>query len=102
MYSVSEPFVQNFTKILPQGSCCGNNLGDEAFDQFWQNQQNEEIMDYQINHVRQIVIDADNPEEAIRKAMNGEGQVIATNFSASQRPQMPQAARAAMPATPAK
>jgi hypothetical protein len=44
-------------------------------------------MDYVVNLTKQIATVAETPEEAIKKAMNGEGQVISTNVGANPRPQ---------------
>ena len=44
-------------------------------------------MDYVVNQTKQIAVVAESPEEAIKKAMNGEGQVISTNVGANPRPQ---------------
>ena len=56
-------------------------------------------MDYVVNQTKQIAVTAENPEEAIQKGLNGEGQIIAMNLSANPRPQAPQIARATMPVT---
>jgi hypothetical protein len=47
-------------------------------------------MEYIVNQAKQIGVgEADSPEDAIRKALNGEGVVIAVNISANPRPPKP-------------
>jgi hypothetical protein len=43
-------------------------------------------MDYVVNQTKQIGLEAETPEEAVKKALNGEGTVISVNFSANPRP----------------
>lgn len=54
-------------------------------------------MQYIVNHTKQIAIEAETPEEAVQKALNGEGTTISVNFGGNPRPQAP--ARAVMPTT---
>jgi hypothetical protein len=44
-------------------------------------------MEYVVNHTRQIAVTASNPEEAQKKVLNGEGEVISSNLNANPRPQ---------------
>lgn len=47
-------------------------------------------MDYVVNQTKQIAVVAENPEEAIKKVLNGEGTVIAMNLGGNPRPQQVQ------------
>jgi len=47
-------------------------------------------MDYVVSKSQQIAVVADSPDDALLKAMKGEGNVISTNYSAQPRPQPPQ------------
>ncbi len=46
--------------------------------------------DYVVNQTKQIAVTAETPEEAQKKVLNGEGNVISSNIQASQRPQSAQ------------
>jgi hypothetical protein len=47
--------------------------------------------EYLGNQTKQIAITADNPEEAQKKLINGEGTIISVNLSVVSRPQPAQA-----------
>jgi hypothetical protein len=47
-------------------------------------------MDFIVNKTQQIAITADNPDDALKKVMSGEGNPISTNYSAVPRPVQPQ------------
>ncbi len=42
---------------------------------------------YIVNQTKQIAIEAENPEEAQKKVLNGEGKLISSNIGAQERPQ---------------
>ncbi len=44
---------------------------------------------YVVNQTKQIAIEAETPEEAQRKVLDGEGTVISSNLGAQPRPQPP-------------
>ena len=48
-------------------------------------------MEYVVTQTKQIAVTADNPEEAQKKVLNGEGETISSNLGAQPRPQKPQA-----------
>jgi hypothetical protein len=43
-------------------------------------------MDFIVNQNKQIGLEADTPEEAVKRVLSGGGVVISVNFSASPRP----------------
>jgi hypothetical protein len=55
-------------------------------------------MDFIVNKSQQIAVTADNPDEAVKKVLNGEGNPVSTNYSAQPRPQPPVAAGTFVPA----
>lgn len=57
-------------------------------------------MEYVVNQTKQIAVTADDPEEAIARAVKGEGKIIAMNVGANPRPQMSRPAQAVMPQPP--
>ncbi len=44
---------------------------------------------YVVNQTKQIAIEAETPEEAQKKVLNGEGTVISSNLGAQPRPKAP-------------
>jgi hypothetical protein len=48
-------------------------------------------MQYVVTQTKQIGIDADTPEDAIKQVLGGAGDILSVNIGASQRPQ-PQSA----------
>ncbi len=45
---------------------------------------------YVVNQSKQIAIEAETPEEAQRKILNGEGTIISSNLGVQARPQQAQ------------
>jgi hypothetical protein len=46
------------------------------------------LMDFLISKSQQIAVVAENPDEALKKVMNGEGNAISGNYSVQARPQV--------------
>ncbi len=52
--------------------------------------QRRKNMEYVVNQTKQIAVEAETPEEAQKKVLNGEGTIISSNLSANARPRLPQ------------
>jgi hypothetical protein len=46
-------------------------------------------MDYVVSQTKQIGVEANSPEEAVKKVLAGEGTAITSSFSAQPRPKRP-------------
>jgi hypothetical protein len=44
-------------------------------------------MQYVVSKTEQIAVEADNPSDAVKAALNNQGTVISVNFGANPRPQ---------------
>ncbi len=44
-------------------------------------------MQYVVNQTNQIAVEAENPQEAQKKVLNGEGTIISSSLGAQPRPQ---------------
>ncbi len=54
------------------------------------NQKEKTMPEYVVNQTKQIAVEAETPEEAQKKVLNGEGTIISSNLSANARPKPPQ------------
>ncbi len=48
------------------------------------------MSEYVVNQTKQIAVEAESPEDAQKKVLNGEGTVISSNLGANPRPKPPQ------------
>ncbi len=54
------------------------------------NQKEKTMTQYVVNQSKQIAVEAETPEEAQKKVLNGEGTVISSNLGVQARPQQAQ------------